>query len=474
MPRGRLLPLALTSAALAAAGPEAIAGDPPAARRVEARVDPRVELLAIVFRLAGNPEYQRGKVPAYTEAVEARFGKLRGHDVVKHAAALRRERGVSFDAVMSLAVHLDPKFHPAVALAKAERLDRRWPVAEIDLFLEELRDFAERGGAAEFFRSQRDLYETTARRMQEVLDAKVKMDWFDGFFGSRPTARFSLSLGLLNGGGCYGPSVLRADGTEDLHCVLGVWMTDAEGRPAFDGSVVPTVVHEFCHSYCNALVDAHLKELRPAAERLWPDVADAMRSQAYAEWPTMMRESLVRACVVRCVLATDGREAALREAEEQRARSFAWTADLAALLGEYEADRKAFPALDAFMPRVGKFFAEYADRAAAEAARAPKVESIVPSDGAKDVDPALTAIVVTFDRPMMDGAWAVVGGGPHFPKTTGKPSYDAARRVLTIPVALDPEWDYELWLNRGKFDSFRSADGVRLRSVHLAFRTRAR
>jgi hypothetical protein len=80
--------------------------------------------------------------------------------------------------------------------------------------------------------------------------------------------------------------------------------------------------------------------------------------------------------------------------------------------------------------------------------------------------------VVTFDRPMRDQAWAVVGGGPNFPKVTGPPSYDAARRVLTVPVELQPDWSYELWLNRGRFDSFQSEEGVKLPSVHVTFRTR--
>jgi hypothetical protein len=87
------------------------------------------------------------------------------------------------------------------------------------------------------------------------------------------------------------------------------------------------------------------------------------------------------------------------------------------------------------------------------------------------VDPKTTAIVVTFDRPMRDQSFAVVGGGDHFPKTTGRPSYDQDCKVLTIPVELKPDWSYEFWLNRGKYDSFRSADGEMLQPVHVQFRT---
>jgi len=44
--------------------------------------------------------------------------------------------------------------------------------------------------------------------------------------------------------------------------------------------------------------------------------------------------------------------------------------------------------------------------------------------------------------------------------------------VLTIPVELEPDHDYELWLNRGHYDSFQGREGVALESVHVTFRTR--
>jgi len=441
-------------------------------RRVRARVDPRVELLSIVFRLAGNPEYAQGRVPAYVEAVEARFGRLREHAVVRRAAALRRAHGVSYDAVMSLAVHLDEEFRLPAPPATAERLDARWPAAEADKFVEELRAFAVEGGFRAFFASRRPLLLETERRMQAVVDGSIRMGWFDDFFGARPAARFELALGLLNAERCYGPSVRRADGGEELHCVLGVWAVDAEGRPTFGPEVVPTVVHEFCHSYCNALVDAHLGALSVPGEALWPSVAVAMRAQAYGDVRTMLRESLVRACVVRYVGAAAGAEAAKREIDAQHRLSFPWTGELSALLGEHEAKRAEFPTLEAFMPRVAPFFSAYAKRHAARAAATPTVLELRPTDGAKDVDPHLAKIVVVFDRPMRDGSWSIVGGGPNFPKLAGPPSYDASRKVLTVPVELQPSWRYELWLNGGRHEAFRSEGGVPLVPVRLAFETR--
>ena len=49
----------------------------PDTREVTVTVDPRVELISIIFRLAGNPEYNRGQFISYIAAVEKQFGPYR-------------------------------------------------------------------------------------------------------------------------------------------------------------------------------------------------------------------------------------------------------------------------------------------------------------------------------------------------------------------------------------------------------------
>ena len=252
-----------------------------------------------------------------------------------------------------------------------------------------------------------------------------------------------------------------------------MWQTDAGGQPSFQPSMLSTVVHEFCHSYVNPLVDRHATRLEAAGQRIWPHVAEAMRQQAYSNWKTMMYESLVRACVVRYMHTVEGEQAGRKQIQSEHARSFLWTEGLSNLLTAYEADRRTYPDLDAFMPVIAGFFDGYA--AAQEdrqrEAAAPRVVAMHPANQSQNVDPTLDRIQITFDRPMQNGAWAFVGGGPHYPETTGQPSYDAARKVITLPVQLKPNWRYEFWLNRGRFNSFRSQDGVPLRSVHVVFET---
>ena len=60
--RGCILSLGLVVVALAAGGIQTFAQEAPAevdAPEITVRVDPRIELLSTIFRLAGNPEYAK-------------------------------------------------------------------------------------------------------------------------------------------------------------------------------------------------------------------------------------------------------------------------------------------------------------------------------------------------------------------------------------------------------------------------------
>jgi hypothetical protein len=441
------------------------------------RVDPRVELFSLLFRLAGNPEYSQGKVASYNADVDKHFAAHRDHAVVKLARQLRQTRGVSYDACMSLAVHVNnaDELQLLVPLQPwPEGLDQRWTAASVSNFLAATRQFVKAASFQEFTQQHQALYTNTTARLETLLK-DAHLDWFHNYFGERPQANFIATAGLLNGGSCYGSRSQDATGREQLYCILGVWKIDQDGLPEFDREMLSTVVHEFCHSYANVIVDRHQDELSAAGAKLYRAVAQQMRSQAYGNSQTMLRESLVRACTVRYQRQYLGDGAAQTEIGHHKSRSFLWTGELSDRLAEYEAQRERYPTLESFAPRLVAFFNEYADKfeneQSALARKRPKVVSMIPANGATDVDPGLTEIRVRFDRPMQDGSWSLVGGGPNCPETTGRPYYDSKRTTWTVPVRLQPGWDYEFHMNRGEYDSFRSKEGVPLESVHVTFST---
>ena len=333
-----------------------------------------------------------------------------------------------------------------------------------------------------FVEQHQSLYATAASRMRALMDQQGHVEWFAPFFGEPPQVGFTVVLGLLNGGAGYGPSSRDEAGHEERYCILGVWDTDQQGLPVFKQELVPYVVHEFCHSYANPLIFRHRSALASAGKKLYRVVADQMRAQQYGEATTMLCESLVRASVVRYLGKYGGPEAAEREIREQEQLGFVWMQELSDLLGQNEAERDRYPALESFTPRLVAFFNGYARDVDAKAlakkekaldSKRPNVVSMTPANGASNVDPGLSAIQVVFDRPMRDGCWAMCGGGGSLPELTGEPHYDGSHTTWSVSVKLKPGRNYGFYLNRGPYQAFASQEGVPLKSVEVKFKTRA-
>ncbi len=446
------------------------------ATRIQARVDPRVELMSIIFRLSGANEYNQpqSKSP-YSDEVETRFGGFRDHPVVKMAQQLRSDHGVSFDAVMSLAIHVADagSLKEKIPLDKSPpRLDSRWPLEEGRDFLERARSFAKETRFHDFVRAHKKLYEIAGARMTDKLAERAFLQWFDSFFGARPETRFHVIVSLLNGPCNYGTGIRYLDGREEICPVLGVAKFDKEGFPVIGDDVFPTVVHEVCHSYTNPIVDKYAGDLETAGKRIYSGCEQTMRKQAYGKWKTMMYESMVRVSVVRCLAATEGEKAAQKEVQRQYDRGFQWIGDLSKLVEEYESHRFRYETFEAFMPEVVEFFDEYEGEQEGRVAEAPKVIAMTPKNGATDVDPQLKEIRVTFDRSMDNGNWSVVCEKKLCPKGAGMVHFDEECKVFTMPVRLEPDRLYRFWLNSSEFNSFRSKEGVPLEPVEVTFRTR--
>jgi hypothetical protein len=231
----------------------------------------------------------------------------------------------------------------------------------------------------------------------------------------------------------------------------------------------------FAISYANPLIERHQAELSAAGESLFEHVAAKMRSQAYDNGHTLLCESLVRVCVVRYVRQYEGEEAARRAIQAEKRNGFLWMQEMSDLLGDYEVHRDQYPTLEDFSPRLVAFFAETAKHLPKTqtdlAGKRPKVVSMIPANGAQDVDPGLTSIQVVFDRPMAGKSWALVGGGPHCPKIGEDIHYDAQRKIWTAPVELKPDWSYEFMLNSETYVGFGSEEGVPLEPVSVTFKT---
>jgi hypothetical protein len=343
-------------------GVKAIAGEAPTGTMgIDISVDPRVELMSIIFRLAGNNEYNQCQVPKYDKDIEAYFKPYKDHPAVKFAAELRNRRGVSFDAPMSMAVHLTDantlsplvpfKPHPA-------DLDDRWQFNETEKFLEKARQFAKDANFAGFFDKHKALHDETTKALKDTTQRNAHFEWFAEFFGARADVNFHVILGMANGGPSYGASIL-INGKQHMYSIPGVWLCDPNGKPAFDEDAVNTLFHEFCHSYTNPIVNKFESRLEPAGKKLYPEVEQVMKKMAYGSWQTMMREYVVRVCVIQYYRRYQTPPYVKRLLRNEISEGFIDMRELDEVVSKYELQRDKYPTFESFFPRVADFFNEY-------------------------------------------------------------------------------------------------------------------
>lgn len=103
----------------------------------------------------------------------------------------------------------------------------------------------------------------------------------------------------------------------------------------------------------------------------------------------------------------------------------------------------------------------------------PVVVKTFPESGAKNVDPLISEIRVTFNKEMMDRSWSWVQIAPeNFPKIIEGPRYLEDKKTCVIKVQLEPGKTYIIWLNTQKFQNFKDKDGRSAQPYLLMFETK--
>lgn len=89
----------------------------------------------------------------------------------------------------------------------------------------------------------------------------------------------------------------------------------------------------------------------------------------------------------------------------------------------------------------------------------PVVVRTEPVAGANRVDPRTSEIVVRFTKTMQDASWSWdTYSQESYPETTGQPKY-ADPQTCVLPVKLQPNKFYAIWVNSEKFKNFKDTGG---------------
>ena len=146
-------------------------------------VDRRVELIAIIFKLAGSEEFSPTHLPQYSADIDQFFGAQRNHEAVMLARGLRERYGVGQARVMAISIRLTdpPQLKERVPFDSVSG----WPAPAVETrrFVEAARRFAIDSRANDFFTSHRTLYDSVDGRIRPALERAVDLAWFAPYFG---------------------------------------------------------------------------------------------------------------------------------------------------------------------------------------------------------------------------------------------------------------------------------------------------
>ncbi len=336
-------------------------GEVAAADSIVVYVDPTVEMVSTVYRLADLPPFNTQVLPSYIDEIEEYFRPFRDHRAVGVIRDLWRNHGINGSAPMALAVYLTwPSLAGKVPIPPLPGdLDSRWTPETVSAFRDALRAFAEDTRYAEFYASQEDYFDRSVLNLRTCLEDHPIIPWLKDYFGQEPE-HYVIVVGMQIGNGNYGLSTTLQDGSKEFISVIGATSPSRFRKiPQFSRwSFVPTVVHEFAHSFVNPVVDSNEDLLRDVTERLYPYHRERLSPQGYLTWRTLSYEYLVRATVIRYLENQGSLRDARRRVGVDEGQGFTGITLLSEAFEEYESNRELYPTLDAFIPRVVECFEE--------------------------------------------------------------------------------------------------------------------
>jgi len=268
---------------------EAASGD------LAVRMDPNVELLQIVSRLAGYAEFHED-VPEsdFLAAVDAHFGPHANHPAVRTARRLRRKDGISYNAPASLALALDADQALRVPLSALGGGEDRWHPRRTERYLRQVRQFRVDTDFDGFWRAQAESIAAIEQQYADFYAAQDLVGFFDTLFGPVAGATYAVHPSVLAGQNNYGASVVPAEGPLEFRPVIGVVGREVAALEFKDMDFY-LAVHEIGHAYFNPMVAAEAAVLEAGAEAVFAEANEDMAAYAYTDWRVVAGETGTRA-----------------------------------------------------------------------------------------------------------------------------------------------------------------------------------
>jgi hypothetical protein len=325
--------------------------------KLEIRVDPRIELLAVMQSLTtwSNSKGFTNLDFQYYRDVKKHFGPYKNHRAVRWLQDNLNKGGWggwNYDAPPRAMLHLSNLPDMKVSIPFSQYLLSRGNGEKnlnsmVDLF----NDFARISNFAKFWSDHQPFYEEFLKRIRRVVPfddyAKLMID----YYGHTPPKFVFIAAPLFTGGG------FAADVDETAYYFGGPQMLD-NGFPAYSEAHLRSLIfHEFGHSFIT-WATADFRSQIDQHQELFAYMKPAMLAQSYGSWSVAVDEHLVRTGQIVLARLAGFPEQADADMNGQVRLGFVLLPFLVERMEIYLKNRDKYPSFQSFVPELIRIFDE--------------------------------------------------------------------------------------------------------------------
>lgn len=325
--------------------------DPAAARspQVAVNADPRVELMSLlVSRTRLGKLQQDDAAIAYRNAATAAFKAYDSHPAIKLLEELQAQGFVGAKPYQfALALKL-----PDLTLVEPLPPELQPYSEKLTALLMAMQGYMAQSRFMDFYATQKSVYEAISRKMTSWLQVNDLAGRVEEFYGVRWDRYTVIPAPLLNRTG-MGVSLTHADGTREVLAIVGALGATAQQEPDFyqPDRVLRWLESAIGQTVVPVLTAAYEQDVRDT-EELFSPLAERLGAQGVSNWQEAVNAHVLRAIGAR-ILQGQGkvREAQL-ELQRHEREGYWYVRKFFDLLAVYEGDRKTYPTLESYYPRM--------------------------------------------------------------------------------------------------------------------------
>lgn len=368
--------------------------------QLQPKVDERIELTGVVFRIAGVPEYTYGVIEEYNKDIDEYFQSYSHHDLIDYIIKLRNEDRLGYAAVAASIGFIcigngKVSLNQHIPVSKLPGLGEQWRSEKVfRKYVELLNDFYVKTNFQKFYNDHKPLYEKAETCINQLL-ADFNFSWFSNFFGGDFISP-AMYVALGNGPSNY--YIMDYESKAGYSIIIG-------GKLNYTyETTLPMVIHEICHNYTNPLFYKYWSKMEFSANAIYDEIADDMRENAYGNVQESLLEWLNN---LFSIMYLRDNEPGLVDyiVGILRDRGFIWMPRSVQFMEYFYQNRGQYPHIDSFMPQVVDFFnytSSDFDRIKFETQNNhPYVRNIFPANGSNIYNGNFRDIQISFSQPML-------------------------------------------------------------------------